>query len=106
MAPSLEVSGGDGGRRGDGIGEMPSGGGTSTEDSCDVVAAAVERFLLLDVRNWVFRGWATFRRAKLPLIAVRMVLRRYCASAMVLRTLVGKLRMVDSSCSVATFSRS
>lgn len=84
MAPSLdEVSGGDGGGRRGAIGEMPSGGGTRTEDSCDAVAAAVESCRVLDVRSWVLRGWATFRRAKLRLIAVRMVLWRYCASTVV-----------------------
>ena len=52
MAPSLdEVSVGDEGGRGDSIGEMPSGGGTSTEDSCDAVATAVERCRVLDVRS-------------------------------------------------------
>src|SRR5579871_4097067 len=102
MTSSLdEIPGSDGGGRGGAIGEMPSGGGTRTEDSCDTVAVAVERYRLLSVRSWVLRGWIAFRRAKLPLIVVRM-LRRYCASAMVLRTRTEKLRTESSSCSVET----
>jgi hypothetical protein len=91
IASSLdEVAGNDGGGRGDRIGEISLGGGTHTEDSCDTVAAvAVERCRLLYVRScpesWVLRDCPGFRRAKLPLIAVRIVLQRYCTSGMVLR---------------------
>src|SRR5262245_5316433 len=85
MAPSLdEVAGDDeGGGRGDPIGEMPSGGGTYRGGSCG--AAVVERCRVLYIRScpesWALRSCPAFRRAKLPLIAVRMVLRRYCGTS-------------------------
>ena len=73
-----------------GSGEMPSGGGIQTEDSCDAVAAAVDSRRALCIRICpdcrAVRGCPAFRRDKLPLITVRMVLRRHwCTSAMVLR---------------------